>query len=202
MNLKFRQAAREDLPEIEILFEMNLETERLILRNLRADDFSDFHGYRSNAEICRFQSFDAFTVEQSRAFVESQKNAWFGVPGEWVQIAIESKENNRLIGDLALKPDAHEPRVVEIGITLNLENRKRGFAAEAFKAVFKRLFTETETHRIFGILDVENTDSLRLLENLNFRRQGEFKKSFWDAKSSEWRDEYLYALLKEDWKIL
>lgn len=181
---------------------MNLETERLILRNLRESDFDDFHSYRSNAEICKFQSFEAFTVEESRAFIESMKDAKFGTPGEWVQIGMEWKENKKLIGDLALKPEANEPRVVEIGVTLNLQYRKKGFAVEAFKKIFEYLFTETETHRIFGILDVENTGSLRLMENLNFRREAETKKSFWDKKMNEWRDEYLYAMLAEDWKAI
>ena len=181
---------------------MNLETKRLILRNLCEDDLDDFHSYRSNPDICKFQSFDVFTIEQSKAFIESQKDAKFGTPGEWTQVAIELKENKKLIGDLALKPESHEPRTVEIGVTLNIEYRKQGFAVEAFERIFEYLFSETETHRIFGILDVENAGSLRLLENLNFRREAEFKKSFWDRKINEWRDEYLYALLKEDWKIV
>ncbi len=40
---------------------------------------------------------------------------------------------------------------------------------------------------------------IRLLENWNFRREAEFIKSFWD-KAEMWRDEYLYAMLKEEWK--
>ena len=40
------------------------------------------------------------------------------------------------------------------------------------------------------------------MENLNFRREAEFKKSFRDAKMNEWRDEYLYAMLKGDWEKL
>lgn len=179
---------------------MNLETERLILRNLRESDLDDFHVYHSDAEVCKFQSYDAFTIEDSKKFIAEQKAAEFGTPGEWVQVGIEWKNNGKLVGDLALKPMKDEPRTVEIGVTLNPEYQGKGFAIEAFKRIFEYLFSETETHRIYGILDVENTGSLRLLERLNFRREGEFKKSFWDKNFNEWRDEYLYALLKEDWK--
>lgn len=179
---------------------MNLETERLILRNLRESDFDDFHQYRSNAEICKFQGFDVFTVEESKKFIKEQTDAKFGTAGEWIQIGIKWKETGRLVGDLALKPEAHEPRIVEIGVTLDLQYRGQGFAVEAFSGMFEYLFNETETHRIFGLLDVENVGSLHLMENLNFRREGEFKKSFWDKKMNEWRDEFLYAMLKEDWQ--
>ena len=183
------------------LAKMNLETERLILRKLRTSDLDDFHAFRSNPEICKFQSFDAFTIEESKKFIEEQSQTEFGTPGEWVQTGIVWKENNKLVGDFALKPELHEPRTVEIGVTLNTEYQGKGFAVEAFTKVFEYLFTKTETHRIFGLLDTENVGSRKLMENLNFRREAEFKKSYWDKKMNEWRDEYLYALLKEDWKL-
>ena len=179
---------------------MKLETERLILRNLCESDLDDFHIYHSDPEICKFQSYDTFTIEKSKEFIEEQSNAEFGEPGKWVQTGIEWKENNKLVGDFALKPEKHEPRTVEIGVTLNLDYHGKGIAIETFKKVFDYLFNETETHRIFGILDVENVGSLRLMENLNFRREAHFKKSYWDKGFNEWRDEFLYALLKEEWK--
>ena len=135
---------------------MNLETERLILRKLRKSDFDDFHSFRSNPEICKFQSFTAFTIEESKKFIEEQSQTVFGTPSEWVQVGIEWKENNKLVGDFALKPELYQPRTVEIGITLNTEYQGKGFAVEAFTRVFEYLFTETETHRIIGLLDTEN----------------------------------------------
>jgi RimJ/RimL family protein N-acetyltransferase len=179
---------------------MNLETERLILRKLKMSDLEDFHSFRSNPEICKFQSFNAFTIGDSKKFIEEQSNAEFGTAGEWVQTGIVWKENNKLIGDFALKPERDEPRTVEIGVTLNTEYQGKGFAVEAFTKVFEYLFTKTETHRIIGLLDTENIGSQKLMENLNFRREAEFKKSYWDKKMNEWRDEYLYAMLKEDWR--
>jgi RimJ/RimL family protein N-acetyltransferase len=177
---------------------MNLETERLILRKLCETDLDDFHSFRSNPEICKFQSFMTFTIEDSKKFIEEQSQTEFGTAGEWVQTGIVWKENNKLVGDFALKPEMDEPRTVEIGVTLNTPYQGKGFAIEAFTKVFEYLFNETETHRIIGLLDTENVGSRKLMENLNFRREAEFKKSYWDKKMNEWRDEYLYALLKDD----
>jgi RimJ/RimL family protein N-acetyltransferase len=179
---------------------MSLETERLILRKLKMSDLDDLHSFRSNPEIVKFQGFNLFTIEDSKKFIEEQSNAEFGEPGEWVQTGIVWKENNKLVGDFALKPERDEPRTVEIGVTLNTNYQGKGFAIEAFTKVFEYLFTETETHRIIGLLDTENHGSRKLMENLNFRREAEFKKSYWDEKMNEWRDEYVYAMLKEDWE--
>lgn len=180
---------------------MNFETDRLILRKLELDDLDEFHSFRSNPEIVKFQSFNPFTLEESKKFIEANAEAEFGTPGEWVQTGIVWKENNKLVGDFALKPEKDEPRTVEIGITLNTEYQGKGFAIEAFTKVFEYLFTETETHRIIGILDTENRGSHKLVENLNFRREAHFVKSYWDKGFNEWRDEYVYALLKEDWEV-
>lgn len=178
---------------------MNLETERLILRNLRESDLDDFHVYHCDPEICKFQSYDAFTIEESRKFIKAQSGAKFGAPGDWAQVGIELKENSRLVGDLALKLDRDQPRTVELGVTLNPAYRSRGIAIEAFNKIFEFLFGEKDIHRVFGILDTENDGSRKLFENLNFRREAHFKKSYWDKGFNEWRDEYVYALLKEDW---
>ncbi len=179
---------------------MNLETERLLLRNLRESDLDDFHVYHCDPEICKFQSYDAFTIEDSEKFIAEQKNAEFGTPGEWAQTGLELKETGKLVGDFALRAMKDEPRTVELGITLNPKYQGKGIAVEAFRKVFEYLFSETETHRVFGILDIENDGSRKLLENLNFRREAHFRKSYWDKGFNEWRDEYLYALLKEEWK--
>ncbi len=179
---------------------MNLKTERLILRKLKMSDLDDLYSFRSNPEIVKFQSFDAFTIEESKKFIEEQSQTEFGTPGEWVQTGIVWKENNKLVGDFALCPDKDEPRTVEIGVTINTEFQGKGFAIEAFKRVFEYLFTETETHRIIGMLDTENHGSRKLMENLNLRREAHFIKSYWDKGYNEWRDEYLYAMLKEDWE--
>lgn len=161
---------------------MNLETERLILRKLRMSDLEEFHSFRSNPEICKFQSFLSFTIEDSKKFIEEQSKTEFGTPGEWVQTGIVWKENNKLVGDFALKPEMDEPRTVEIGVTLNIPYQGKGFAIEAFTKVFEYLFTETETHRIIGLLDTENIGSRKLMENLNFRREAEFKKAIGTRK--------------------
>ncbi len=143
---------------------MNLETKRLILRKLRASDLDDFHSFRSNPDICKFQSFTPFTIEESKKFIAEQSKTEFGIPGEWVQAGIVWKENDKLVGDFALKPERDEPRTVEIGVSLNTEYHGKGFAVEAFNKVFEYLFTKTDTHRIIGLLDTKNHGSRKLMK--------------------------------------
>lgn len=178
---------------------MNLQTKRLIIRNMRETDLEDFVQYRSNPEICKFQGYEPFTREKGREFIEEQINQKFGEAGKWMQFSVVLKRENKLVGDIGLKPESYDSRIVEFGITLSNLHQKQGFGREALTGAFNFLFDVKKAHRIIGNVDTENSDSIRLLENLGFRCEGEFKQSFWNNKM--WRDEYLYAMLENDWKI-
>ena len=179
---------------------MNLETERLFIRNFRESDVADFVEYRSNPEVCEFQGYEPFTEEMGRSYIESLKDETFGESGKWNQLAVQLKSEKKLIGDIGIKPEAGQPQTVECGISFSTKYQGKGLAKEALTKVFDYLFAEKNIHRIIGIVDVENTSAVRLLENMHFRREAEFKESFRDEGKNEWRDEFLYAMLKKDWK--
>jgi RimJ/RimL family protein N-acetyltransferase len=177
---------------------MNLQTARLLLRNLKESDLRDFLEYRSDPEVCRFQGYEPFTEEQGRKYIANLKERKFGAAGKWIQLGIELKGENKLVGDIGLKPDAGEPRIAEFGISLSRQYQGNGYAKEALTEVFDFLFSQSGIHRIIGIVDVENSGVIRLVEKLNFRREAAFVASFCDK--GIWRDEYLYAMLASDWK--
>jgi RimJ/RimL family protein N-acetyltransferase len=179
---------------------MKLETERLIIRNLRDTDVDDFYEYRSDPRVCEFQGYEPIERENAAEWIAKMKDAEFGKAGEWSQLGVELKAENKLIGDIGLKPESYDARIVEFGISFSVDYQGKGFAKEALTKIFSYLLAEKGVHRIFGIMDVENPKMIGLIENLKFRREGEFKESFWDAGKKSWRDEYLYAMLKKDWK--
>lgn len=176
---------------------MNLETERLILRSLSDDDLEDLHAFRSDPEVCRYQGYEPATLEESKSFIEWQKDKEFGIAGEWVQVGLELKDQRKLIGDIGLKPE-QDVRTVEFGISMSRDFQGAGLASEALTAIFDHLFTEKDVHRITAIMDVDNAAMIALAERLDFRREGHYRQSFFDK--GEWRDEYLCALLRQNWR--
>lgn len=50
----------------------------------------------------------------------------------------------------------------------------------------------------YYIADCENAASIALLERLGMRREGHFIQNIWFK--GKWGDEYLYAILEEEWK--
>lgn len=119
------------------------------------------------------------------------------MPGEWLQIAIALKDTNALLGDCAFKVQAHDPRQATIGITLARQNQRLDFATEALACLIAALFGRLNLHRVVADTDPENTASWTLLERLGLRREGHLKQRL--RFKGRRADEYLYAMLREEW---
>jgi RimJ/RimL family protein N-acetyltransferase len=174
-----------------------LETPRLRLRRFKTEDLAPFLSYRNDPEIARYQSWESFSLEEALPFIEEQKSLQIGEPGKWFQFAIELKETAALIGDCAFKINEDDSRQAEIGFTLARAFQKKGYAAEAAGRVIEYGFTELRLHRIIAVTDCENSSSVSLLERMGMRREARFVQNIWFK--GKWGDEYLYALLRDEW---
>lgn len=172
-----------------------LRTARLVLRRFRPDDAAAFAAYRSDPEVARYQGWDApFPIEAAKHFVTAMATARPDAPGGWFQIAVE--HDGRLVGDVAVHTDAGDPRLARIGFTLAAAEQGHGFATEAVRAVLAYLF-DRGTHRVSADCDARNAASAALLERVGMRREAHHRRSAW--WKGEWTDEYVYAVLADEW---
>ena len=62
---------------------------RVVLRRFRSADVAEFAAYRSDAEVARYQSWDApYPPERGERFVAQMMTAHPDTPGEWFQFAL------------------------------------------------------------------------------------------------------------------
>ncbi len=176
---------------------LNIQTTRLTIRHLELSDLSDFHMYRSNPEVTKYQGFDVMTMEQAEEFINDNSTKHFGKAGEWVQYGIENTETKQLIGDCAIKLDQYDTRIAEIGITISHLEHKKGYAKEVLLGILTFLFETKEVHRVVEIVDAENIASINLLKSIGFKQEGHFIENvFFKGK---WGSEFQYAMLKREW---
>ena len=175
-----------------------LRTPRLRLRRLIDADLLPMLAYRNDPEVTRYQTWHSITERQLYDFIQEQRRLEPGVSGKWFQLAMELKENHQIIGDLGLKFSLEDPLQAEIGYTLSRPNQKKGLAFEAVSRMLDYIFTELGLHRIIAITDTRNDPSIALLERLGMRCEAHFQKSYWDT--GEWTDEFLYAILEQEWR--
>lgn len=176
---------------------LNIQTTHLNIRHLELSDLSDFHIYRSNPEVTKYQGFDVMTIEQAEKFIKDNSTKHFGNAGEWVQYGIENIATRQLIGDCAIKLDPYNTRIAQIGITISHLEQKKGFAKEVLLGILAFLFDTKEIHRVVEIVDTENIASINLLKSTGFKQEGYFIENiFFKGK---WGSEFQYAMLKREW---
>ena len=175
-----------------------LETERLRLRRFAEADLPAFIAYRNDPEVARYQSWDGITEGEARAFLAWVRRARPGKAGSWFQFAVALKASDALLGDVGLFVSGDDPRLGEIGYTLARDQQGHGYATEAVRAVLAYAFETLALHRVTATADCRNTPSYRLLERVGMRREAHFLQHAW--YKGEWCDEYLYAMLRAEWR--
>ena len=173
------------------------ETPRLRVRRFRPHDVQRFVAYRADPEVARYQSWSEYTEELGAALIESMQDAEPGVPGEWYQLALEECTSGGLVGDLALKVDADEPRVAEVGFTLAPAHQGKGYGTEALEALLGFAFETFGLHRVYAVTDARNAPAAAMLERVGFRSEAHFRENVFFKGA--WGSELLFAILEREW---
>lgn len=179
---------------------LNLESDRLRIRNLNETDLHNFFNYRSDPEVCRYQDWEVFDEQSTLTFIKEQKQKSLNELEEWIQLAVELKSKSELIGDIALRRYDMNGSLVEVGYAISPAYQRQGFAFEALQLLIRHLFTELKIHKITARVDPRNDGSLGLLYRLSFVKEGHIRKCFYDTVDDEWVDEIVYGLLAEDYQ--
>jgi len=119
-------------------------------------------------------------------------------PLELKPFIIEKKDGSK-IGFIAHFYVLHPAgRQLEIGYSLVPNERGKGYCTEALEIMVDYLFLSKEAMRIQAQTDTRNVASQKVLEKVGFVKEGTVRKCFFF--SGEWRDAYLYSILREEWK--
>ena len=175
-----------------------LTTPRLILREFREGDLDAIHAYGADPEVSRFMVWGPNTPEDTRAFLDRVLDAQAVWPRPAVAAAVELAATGRLIGAVELRVIDAENRGGEFGYTFARDAWGQGYGPEAASALLRQGFEALGLHRIRATCDVRNRKSWRAMEKLGLRREARFRKDV--RVKGRWRDTYLYAMLKEEWR--
>jgi len=168
---------------------VNLHTDRLILRHFVDEDLSDLHEIFSEPAVMRYIE-PVYTLEKSKEFLESfciQKKG---------AVAACLKDSGKVIGYLLFN-EGDEPEIREIGWIFNKNYWLQGFAHEAAFALINHGFEVMELHKISAqAIDEKSTN---LMKKLGMVHEGTLRKNCKDKHTGEWVDWYIYGILAEEW---
>ncbi len=151
------------------------------------------YAYRSDPEVCRYQSFEPNSLADVEAFIGDLQSTAFDTPGSWFQFAIRLKESGLLVGDMGAHFTADDPLQVEIGFTMAPSHQGKGLGTESVAGLLNYLFVACQKHRVFASVDPQNESSVALLKRIGMRKEAHYRKSLWFK--GEWVDDMVFGVL-------
>jgi len=151
---------------------MQLETQRLILREFTPDDVPAVLAYQQTPEYRSLRSTDDYTLEDAEAFVARFVGWQLERPRQRFQLAMTLKSRPDLIGTCGIRMQTGAQRIATIGYELDPEYWGSGYATESARRMIEFGFQDLGLERIEAWCRVDNAASIRVLEKLRLCCEG------------------------------
>ena len=157
----------ENIPEFhgeEDYMQMILETERLFLREMNADDYEALYAVLADSDIMQHYPY-AFDEKKVREWIERNMKRYeengFGL---WAACL---KDTGEMIGDCGLTlQNIHGEILPEIGYHIRRDCQRKGYAREAAKAVRDWAFRNTDYVALYSYCKYTNVPSVKTAESI------------------------------------
>jgi ribosomal-protein-alanine N-acetyltransferase len=175
-----------------------LKTKRLVLREVTAKDASWYFKHFNTWEIADGQEYPGpkdMRVARQELKLYFTDNFRKGTGIRW---GITLKGSDDLIGSAGFYKWDKKTAQVETGYDLDPKYMGQGIMTEAMSAMIEYAFDVMKINRMEALVSPRNKGSIGLVRRLGFRKEGKLREhDFYDGKFT---DDFLFALLKSDWR--
>jgi RimJ/RimL family protein N-acetyltransferase len=176
---------------------MQIETQRLFLRDHLQEDWTDIHEYAKEPNFSEYDIWGPNSEEDTKKFVSDMKEREKSNPRFQYDLALVEKETSKVIGGVSLRKDAEKSVVGSLGYAVNPRFQKRGFATEAVIAMINFGFKKLELQIIWATCDVLNAPSYKVMERSGLKRVGQLVKH--KEFKGQWHDSFRYEITALDY---
>jgi RimJ/RimL family protein N-acetyltransferase len=147
---------------------MIIETSNLLIRNLNEDEIEEARNLHNHPSVLNFLTDTHFVSsdEQIDWFTSLQKSKTSK------RLVCRKKISNKLVGIFRLDKIDRVNMTVEVGLDVILEERRKGYALEIYKAMLYFLFTKENFYRVSLWTLENNSPAINLYQKLGFRQEG------------------------------
>jgi len=146
-----------------------LETERLVLRMFREDDFEQYARICADPEVMRYLGGKPLERWEAWRHMAMMIGHWhlrgYGI---W---AVEEQQTGNLVGRIGLfNPDGWPG--LELGWVLGRDHWGKGYATEGASRALEYRFTELGGDHLISLINAGNSASIRVAERLGEKLEG------------------------------
>ena len=172
-----------------------LETNRLVLRELTADDAEDLRKWLGKDEIYTYWGRAANKGEKNPEllFIDTRPNVTRKPSHDFIW-GIEQKETNEIIGQIEVF-DVENDRSGMVGYRIAPWLWSTGICTEAMRCVVEFIFSKTTIDRLQGNADVRNIASNKVLQKSGFTLEGTIRHG---KMVSQYCDYNIWGMIRDD----
>lgn len=175
-----------------------IATARLLLRPFRRGDVDAVFSYRSRADVSEYLFDRPMTHEDCAEAVRLRAGQIaFSTEADKVVLAVERRDDGRLIGEVSLIWRSVPDLQGEVGYIFHPDAHGQGYATEATQTLLAFGFEVMGLHRIYARCDARNDASERVMLRLGMRREAHFREHM--QVKGRWDEELIYAILEGEW---
>jgi RimJ/RimL family protein N-acetyltransferase len=146
-----------------------LETQRLVLRPYRLDDWEHIHRYASVPAFSQYDVWGPNSVDDTKRFVADCIASLARDPVQRYELAAELKAGGSVIGGCTLKRTATNPDEGGLGYAINPGFQRMGYATEAAVALIRFAFEDVGLSLVYAECDTRNVASRRVMEKTGMK---------------------------------
>lgn len=176
---------------------VRFDTPRLVLRPFRHADAADLFAVYSDPEVFRHVPIgDWKHIDEAHQRIARDITTMEA--GDYVRLAVERREDSRVLGEVLLFKFDLPSRRAELGYALARDAWGCGYVAEALPPLIGYGFGELGLRRLEATIDPRNAASAKVLERFGFQLEGTVREHF--VVRGETTDSAVYGLLRREWE--
>ncbi len=174
-----------------------LETELVLLRPLKYEDYEHFIPITSDQKMWIYFTSDLSDMAVLKSWIDSAIIQM--IEKQRLAFTIVDKENNKVAGSTSLINISEKDQRIEIGSTwLSKEYQGKGFNDQAKYLMLKYCFDDLFFERVEFKTDVLNTPARKALVRIGATEEGVLRSHTLMINNRR-RDTIYYSVLKSEW---
>lgn len=176
---------------------MEIESERLILKEIIWADIEEYHRFSSLPEVREFSTLSipkdiSETKERIQSIIDEQTKK----PRKSYNWKVLLKGSEDLIGLAGITLSRDRFKLGEIYFEVDPAFWGNGYATEISKTLIREGFEEFHLHKVEAGVATENNRSINVLAKSGMTREGLRRKIL--PIRGDWKDNFHYAIVEDD----
>lgn len=175
-----------------------LESERLIYREVKLEDVEDIFKIYSDPEVAKYDWYEPInTKDTAISIINNYKDEFKNK--EEITWGVARKDDNKIIGFCNLGDFDDDAIRSEIGYGFKRSEWNKGYATETIKTLVKFGFQSMCLNRVEAIVTLGNDASVKALKKANFVQEGISRERTF--MKGEFVYDVILAIIKKDYKL-